>query len=435
MGHNDRKGPFPFFHKGWTLAYHRLRFMFGWGRYLLHRRQFPLFRIFPYKAGALYTAKIVHDIGIQKLVQFGDKYFSSLTLPHHPSTAFDRMLGNGGLNVGAAGTALKPQIDTLLMAVTRECDLHCQHCYERHNIGHGNEIPLERLKQIVAQAQNHGVSTLVFTGGEPMNRFEDLLDIVKSSDKNLSDIHVHTSGHGATVERVAALKEAGLTSAAVGLESPDRASHDRLRGYDGAFDEAVQALSLFREAGILPYVNICATPELIRSGDLWRYAHLVRDLGVAFIQLLEPRPCGGYLNAPSDVLLSKDDHEQLVQFFKKINSQIQYRDYPIVHYVAYAESPTQRGCMMGGLSHMYIDSRGNVDPCVFLPVTFGNIMEEDFETIYARMRKAIPRPLRAECPSLQLHATLRRQQAEDAGMPVPFSLVEQEWRRMFEPDR
>jgi hypothetical protein len=87
--------------------------------------------------------------------------------------------------------------------------------------------------------------------------------------------------------------------------------------------------------------------------------------------------------------------------------------------------------MMAGLSHLYIDSRGNVNPCVFLPVKFGNITEEDFEPIYRRMRCAIPRPLHVECPSLQLQATLRKTVSTDGGMPIPYPVIEDEWQAMF----
>jgi MoaA/NifB/PqqE/SkfB family radical SAM enzyme len=428
---NENFAPRLTFHVGWKLLYHRLQFMLGWGGYLFRRRDFPLFKIFPLKTGALYTMKVVHDIGIRKLVQFGDLYFSSLTLPHHPSPAFDRALARGGLNVGAAGTPLKLQIDTVLLAITRRCDLHCQHCYERHNIGGGEEIPVERLRQVISQVQQQGVSTLVLTGGEPMNRFDDLLSLVGSANKNLSDLHMHTSGHGVTLERAVALKKAGLIAAAVGLDDVDPVRHDDLRGFKGSHEEAVRALGVFRSAGVFTYVNCCATPAMVRSGDLWRYAEFVRDLGVAFIQLLEPRPCGGYLNTPDGALLRDDDRRQLVDFFRQMNTRKQYRHYPIVHYVAYAESPAQRGCMMGGLSHLYVDSHGNVNPCVFLPVTFGNITDEDFEPIYLRMREAIPRPLHQECPALQLHTTLRKQADSIGGMPVPHPAIKGEWDTMF----
>jgi MoaA/NifB/PqqE/SkfB family radical SAM enzyme len=87
--------------------------------------------------------------------------------------------------------------------------------------------------------------------------------------------------------------------------------------------------------------------------------------------------------------------------------------------------------MMGGLSHLCIDSRGNINPCVFLPVTFGNIMEEDFQSIYRRMRVATPHPLHKECPSRQLQATLRHKLETEDVIPVPHGMIEAEWQEMF----
>jgi len=85
------------------------------------------------------------------------------------------------------------------------------------------------------------------------------------------------------------------------------------------------------------------------------------------------------------------------------------------------------GCMMGGLSHLTIDSKGNVNPCVFLPVTFGNIMKEDFATIYARMRMAIPRPVHKACPSITLAETIRGRLRAGIVSPVPFEALRDEW--------
>jgi hypothetical protein len=40
---------------------------------------------------------------------------------------------------------------------------------------------------------------------------------------------------------------------------------------------------------------------------------------------------------------------------------------------------------------------------VFLPVTFGSILEEDLGPILARMRAAAPAPVHRGCPSVLLH--------------------------------
>jgi MoaA/NifB/PqqE/SkfB family radical SAM enzyme len=89
------------------------------------------------------------------------------------------------------------------------------------------------------------------------------------------------------------------------------------------------------------------------------------------------------------------------------------------------------GCMMGGLSHLYIDSLGNVEPCVFVPVAFGNILKEDFSEIYARMRAVVPYPLRAPCPSLTLTEIFRSKKREGIQLPIPYLMIPKEWEKLY----
>jgi MoaA/NifB/PqqE/SkfB family radical SAM enzyme len=103
-----------------------------------------------------------------------------------------------------------------------------------------------------------------------------------------------------------------------------------------------------------------------------------------------------------------------------------YKDYPVISYDAFLEAPENMGCMMAGHSHLYIDSFGNVEPCVFLPVTFGNILQEDFSIILDRMRIAIPRPLHAVCPSVQLCQTIKNKKDNGVPMPVPYQAIKAE---------
>ena len=157
---------------------------------------------------------------------------------------------------------------------------------------------------------------------------------------------------------------------------------------------------------------------------------MARTLNVGFIQILEPRPCGGFFRAGNSDLLSDGDRQEVRRFVVTANSHRRYRSYPIVHSVALAESPAMWGCLMGGLSHFHIDGRGNVNPCVFLPVTFGNITREKFPAIFKRMRSAVPLPLHTECPSLQLSEALHRLAAHAGATPVPYEAVRTDWREM-----
>jgi MoaA/NifB/PqqE/SkfB family radical SAM enzyme len=409
-----------------------LAFRLGFGlrslKYVLLKRKYPLFRLGIGGDGVLKTSRLMRNIGLRKVVRMGDRMFMALTAPHYPSQAFDNMMAHGGFNAASPGTANNRQISTALLAISGTCNLHCKHCYEQFNIDNKAEVPKARWKEVIHSLQQRGTSVIVLSGGEPMLRFSEVLDILRSGDKELSDFHLHTSGQGVTPEKAYMLKEAGLTAAAVGLDDVDETRHDALRGCRGSYRDAVDALKYFHAAGVFTYVNLCATKELVRSGDLWKYFDLVKSLNVGFIQMLEPRPAGGYLQNGIDGLLDDCDRNILMQFFEKGNSKKKFMDYPIIYYLAHAESPEQAGCTMGGLFHFHIDSKGNVNPCVFLPVAFGNIMEESFDPIFARMREAIPRPLHVKCPSLQLGGVMKRALAQKTDMPIPYDLIKAEWQ-------
>jgi hypothetical protein len=153
---------------------------------------------------------------------------------------------------------------------------------------------------------------------------------------------------------------------------------------------------------------------------------LLKSLNIGIVRWLEPKPCGAYLNGNAVDLLSEEDRTTMTGIYIKANKGIEFKNYPLISYEAYSESPENMGCMMAGHSIIYIDSMGNVEPCVFLPVSFGNIMNEDFSEIFKRMRKAIPRPLHTTCPSIQLSSKIKSKKDNGISLPVPYEeLIEE----------
>jgi MoaA/NifB/PqqE/SkfB family radical SAM enzyme len=398
----------------------------------LRPKAYPLLRLGARRGGAIKTSRILRQIKLCKTVEFDGACYHSLMTPHWPSPAFDRMAAEGGLNLALAGTADRPHLDMAILAITQRCPYRCGHCYESDNIAERDSVPVERWRSVVSALQRLGTSNIVFSGGEPMVRYPDLLELVRAGDKDLSDFHVHTSGHGVTDAAATALKAAGLAAAGVGLDDVQPGRHDRLRGFEGAHAQALAAIRAFRDAGIFPYVNMCLTGDLVRSGDLGPYLDLLKQLGVGIVRFLEPKPWGGYGPQEGEDLFSKADRETVTAFYEAAHGDRAYKDHPLIEYEAYAEAPERLGCLMGGLSHLYVDSAGHVRPCVFLPVSFGNIGTEDFLPIYRRMRSAVPAPLHAMCPSVQLAGPIRSIAARGARLPVPFESVEKEWNAMWE---
>ena len=410
----------------------KLKFRLSFVKYLLQKKKYPLFVLSPSREGLLKTQKTMRKLGLFKAARYDGHYYLSLTTPRWPSRAFDIMVARGGLNLTAAGTPLKAQVDTAVLAITRQCAYECVYCYEHNNLGEEESVPIERWKEVVRDLQAQGISIITFSGGEPMLRFEGLMELVKAVDKNLSDIHVHTSGNGVTQENAMALKQAGVAAVAVGLDDVDPNRHDEIGRNAKASEDAVKALQLFREAGLFTYINMCLSKDMAKTDELHKFFLLAKSLDVGFVRLLEPKPCGGYLDENMEDLFSEKDRKTVTEFYREVNRDKKYKDYPIISYDAYFEKPEHLGCMMGGHSHFHIDSLGNVEPCVFMPVSFGNIMEEDILDIFARMREAIPSPIHKDCPVLSLSQKIREKKNQGTPLPIPFAEIEEDWQQMLE---
>ena len=65
---------------------------------------------------------------------------------------------------------------------------------------------------------------------------------------------------------------------------------------------------------------------------------------------------------------------------------------PILTAQVFEESPEMLGCCCGGIDRFYVGAAGDVQPCEFVNLSFGNLNEVSFETAYARMRKAFAVP-------------------------------------------
>jgi len=400
-------------------------------KYLFQKVKYPLFILSRHRGGILSTYRMQKKLKMNKFVRFNRHYYFSLTVPHWPSKAFDNMVAGGGLNITAAGTPAKKQIDTVILGFSRKCSYKCGHCYEHFNLGETEIIPVSVWRKVISQLQDSGVSITVLSGGEPMMRYDDLIEILMSADHSRSDFHIHTSGYGVTGEKARALKMAGLHAAGIGLDDCDPERNDTLRGFQGAYKQAVDALGCFREAGVFTYVNMCPTKEFINSGRLIQYMELLRKLNVGMVRWLEPRPCGGFSGKDSEVIPDEREKSFLRESYLRFNSSAQYADYPSVSYEAFYEDPENIGCMMAGNSQLYIDSLGNVQPCVFLPVSFGNILTGNFADIYAKMKLAVPRPLKDICPAIMLDPAIKRRRDISDDITISFEEISEEFEVMY----
>jgi MoaA/NifB/PqqE/SkfB family radical SAM enzyme/SAM-dependent methyltransferase len=333
----------------------------------------------------------------EKAVRFGDHMVVNTHFPPYPSRAFDQ-LAEGFRLLGDANERRLYSVD---VAVTNRCPLRCAHCY---NAGRRQaDLPVTTHRRVARELQDRGAVMVTLTGGEPLLR-HDLETIVGAYDDR-SCVIVGTTGAGLSPERARRLREAGLFGIGVSLDSSDETEHDRLRGRRGAFHAALRAIQTARDAGLYAYAVSVATRGFLRRERFEAFLRFAGSAGALEVNLLEPVAVGRWAGR-SGVQLTPAERQSILDWQARAARR---DDLPIVSSYAYLESAEAFGCG-AGLTHLYIDGAGEVCPCQFVPLSFGNVAKEPLDAVFGRLAQCFERP-RMECVA----CTLARHMEESSG--------------------
>jgi radical SAM protein with 4Fe4S-binding SPASM domain len=315
----------------------------------------------------------------EKFVSYDNKIVISSHVPPYPSEAFYRFISN--VRKGREGKIAIAHVD---LTITHACEYRCWHCCSAYR--KGSDMPFKLICSVIEELLELGVGMLGLTGGEPLLR-RDLVDIVACIDSR-STSALFTTGYGLTTERAAQLKAAGLFSMIISLDHFKPEVHDKLRGYNGAYKIAVDAINISNRIGFYTVINTVATRSLLTDNQIWKLLEFANDqFGVHEVRILEPAPTGALINR-DDELLDDDARNTLHELHKIANRSNRY---PRVSVSSYMESSKLIGCT-AGYHHITIDANGNVCPCDFVPLSFGNVRTESLTVILSRVRKIFSHP-------------------------------------------
>jgi MoaA/NifB/PqqE/SkfB family radical SAM enzyme len=348
-------------------------------------------------------------------------------LPAYPSAAFFRALESKLLRT-------QPGPVSAVYSMTKACAYHCPHCYQRQDAG--ADVPDETLVTTALAMERLGVAFLNVEGGEPFLRYERLLHLVRETSA-ATEIWVNTTGDGATRAQLAELRTAGLCGVMVSIHAPEAAAHDAFTGVPGSFDTACHTLCLCRELRLGTAINSVLSETDILGGKLDAMMALAKMLDIDFVQLIHPKPAGRWLGSAEAVQTDPSCLATLRVMHLRYNSR-HSRDLPVLAAQVFEERPEGLGCTAGGIDRFYVNAAGEVQPCEFLNISFGNVTREPFETIFARMRAAFAAPSR-EWPcctrSPRIAQLLRQHQLTATPLPAEHAAEFMAgWDRGEQPD-
>ncbi len=305
-----------------------------------------------------------------KLTLLNGKIYTNTFTPFYPSLAYDRFLK--GVVSLAKG---KPRPIVTNFAITPKCPCNCWHCSFSHR-SKNDILSLEKLKEAISQVQDLGASVIGLTGGEPLLR-DDLEEIIASIDKRSMPIFF-TTGYKLTKERVRSLKQAGLKIPVISLDHYTAEIHDKGRRKEGIFDHALNAIRLFQDEGFYVAVSFVPDKPLVSDQkEIFKVIEFFKDIGINDMRLTSPILSGKLTCRPEEKLSQKN----IDTIFKIQKMCTRTKGYPNVFAYDFFESKKYYGCG-AGFNYMFIDSQGNVCPCDFTMLSFGNILEKSIKEIW-----------------------------------------------------
>lgn len=299
-----------------------------------------------------------------------------------------------------------PILGTLVTNYT--CNYQCSMCDLKLRVQECRskglkELDTAQMKDILNSFAQLGASGIGFTGGEPLLR-GDIFELLGHT-KTLGMIsHLNTNGSLLDDRNVKNILKARVDSLNISLDGAAAKTHDSIRGVQGAFDRAVEAIgrvnAMRKKKNASLRVKTVAVLQEKNIDEVQDLVGLSGELGVDCIEFIPQQPftAGGKQTAVSSEFLTRVD--RVTDYLLGLGKGTVRIENSPTHIRLFRQSflglPSPLKCYAGYNSYA-VDCYGEIYPCVpwynwRRPA--GNVRDHDLEAFwyspdYNRLRKEI----------------------------------------------
>lgn len=238
------------------------------------------------------------------------------------------------------------------------CNLQCGHCScETLRDDSRRTLTPSEWGGVARQCEDLGVITFGVQGGEPLI-YDRLDEVIHNLHPERNFISIKTNGRVNNPGIYKHLRHIGVDSVTVGFGTVLNQT-------------PVETVQKIIDAGMKPMMSYVISHNSIRSNTFKEIIHLAKQFGCVLNCSLAV-PVGAW-ETDKEIMLTKEDRAHLNETMRK-------------HRHVRTDFQTnwmKEGC--GGMKEkIYISPYGDVLPCPFVHISFGNVLEEPLETIWRR---------------------------------------------------
>lgn len=257
-------------------------------------------------------------------------------------------------------------------SITPTCQSQCEFCYASKFAASGQSlISVDEIRETWRQAKEMGAFSSVLFGGEPLLH-PNFLEIVELLEPKKHIITFTTNAIAMTEELVCDLKRLGVFLVNISINSLDPATNDRLRGYPGHFEKAMQAMEWCKKHGLDVFLPIAT------AKPYWGET-------LALVDFAEKNGYGVTINLMCSMGRAEGKSEDMfdAEFWEELRNL--YNSHSSIRSDYDVNLSMRVGCPSGH-EKIHIAPYGDVTGCSMQAASFGNIRNEPLRAIVERMR-------------------------------------------------
>ena len=262
---------------------------------------------------------------------------------------------------------------TLILSIEDRCQLDCKHCSSK-NLQNPNRKKLDfnLIKKVIDQAKEIGAISVTLTGGEPLLN-KKIYKILRYIKKRGLISNINTNGLLLTNKTCKKLKEAGIGNLTISLDFLSKEKHDSFRNKKGVFNKVMKAIKNSKEYNIPFLISSVVSHETLMEGETEAFLKFAGKKGWEIT--LSPAAKVGKWEKKDYLLLHESDQEILRDILNKPNVRSDKEGCYL-----------NKGCS-AGTEIIHVSCYGDVTPCDFIQISFGNVKHENLKKIWNKMHQ------------------------------------------------
>ena len=257
----------------------------------------------------------------------------------------------------------------ILISPTMRCNLRCTGCYAA-SYSNKDDLEYEVIDRVLTEMEEMGTYWATILGGEPLIR-QDMKEIYKKHP----DIFFQIYTNGTLIDKKVAKEIAELGNMIIifSLEGFEEET-DARRG-KGVFRKVMEAMDNLREVGVPFGFSIMVSRNNVDTAISDKFTDMLMEKGCLIGWYFLYIPVGP--DADASLMPTAEQRELM----RVRGPQYIRNKKPIFTIDFWNDAPHMGGCIAGARYFLHINSRGDVEPCIFIHMATDNIHDKSLREI------------------------------------------------------